>query len=168
MTHLDALSHDSDNGRLYNGFPLKETVSEQAGCTRLGLAWEEETGLKVSAGDALFVYNTTSSGRGAAGANGGFDHSVVPWLKARGVAVTSGVRPIMDDRHADHRLVLVALARVSAGRRTARSTGGNGRSVESMGVSPGGRPASGAREHRLAGQSARAVLSCAPILWARL
>jgi hypothetical protein len=41
--------------------------------------------------------------------NGGFDLSVVPWLKARGVAVTSGVRAIAEDRHADHRLVLAAL-----------------------------------------------------------
>jgi hypothetical protein len=37
MTHLDALCHDSDNGKLYNGYPLKETVDEDRGCTRLGL-----------------------------------------------------------------------------------------------------------------------------------
>ena len=37
-THLDALCHDSDGkGHLYNGFPLKETVTEKAGCTKLGL-----------------------------------------------------------------------------------------------------------------------------------
>ncbi len=57
---------------------------------------------------ALFAYNP-QPGAPATGANGGFDLSVVPWLKARGVAVTSGVRPIPEDRHADHRLVLVAL-----------------------------------------------------------
>jgi len=50
------------------------TVTEAAGCTKLGL-----------------------------------DLSIVPWLKARDVAVTSGVRAIPDDRHADHRLTLVAL-----------------------------------------------------------
>ena len=50
----------------------------------------------------------TSRG-GAAGVNGGFDLSVVPWMKARGVSVTSGVRPVPEDRHADHRLVLVSL-----------------------------------------------------------
>jgi Putative cyclase len=148
MTHLDALCHDSDSGHLYNGFLLKDTVNEEAGCTKLGLdnlrdgivtrgilidmtrlkgpssrpagspvyaedieAWERQTGLKVSSGDALFVYNTApATGRGATrGANGGFDLSVLPWLKARGVAVTSGVRAIADDRHADHRLVLAAL-----------------------------------------------------------
>ena len=49
-------------------------------------AWEKQTGVKVSPGDALFVYND--------GRNGGFDISVAPWMKARGVAVTSGVRAV--------------------------------------------------------------------------
>jgi hypothetical protein len=138
MTHLDALCHDSSNGRLYNGYPLKDVVNETTGCTKLGLdnlkegivtrgvlvdmsrlkrsapggpgnrvyvedleAWEKETGIRVSPGDALFVYND--------GRNGGFDISVAPWMKARGVAVTSGVRAVADDNHADHRLVLVSL-----------------------------------------------------------
>jgi putative cyclase len=138
MTHLDALCHDSSDGRLYNGYPLKDTVNETTGCTKLGLdnlkegivtrgvlvdmsrlkrsaprepgnrvyvddleAWEKQTGIKISAGDALFVYND--------GRNGGFDISVAPWMKARGVAVTSGVRAVADDNHADHRLVLVSL-----------------------------------------------------------
>jgi hypothetical protein len=138
MTHLDALCHDSSEGRLYNGYPLKDTVNETTGCTKLGLdnlkegivtrgvlvdvsrlkrsaprepgnrvyvddleAWEKQTGIRVSAGDALFVYND--------GRNGGFDISVAPWMKARGVAVTSGVRAVADDNHADHRLVLVSL-----------------------------------------------------------
>src|SRR3954467_4487426 len=138
MTHLDALCHDSSDGRLYNGYALKDTVNENAGCTKLGLdnlkegivtrgvlvdmsrlkrtgareagnrvyvedleAWEKQTGVKVSPGDALFVYNEAR--------NGGFDISVAPWMKARGVAVTSGVRAGADDNHADHRLVLVSL-----------------------------------------------------------
>ena len=138
MTHLDALCHDSSDGRLYNGYVLKDVVNETSGCTKLGLdnlkegivtrgvlvdmsrlrrsaprepgnrvyvddleAWEKQTGIKVSPGDALFVYND--------GRNGGFDISVAPWMKARGVAVTSGVRAVADDNHADHRLVLVAL-----------------------------------------------------------
>src|SRR4029078_10254426 len=37
MTHLDALCHDSDNGRLYNGYPLAETVDQEKGCLKLGL-----------------------------------------------------------------------------------------------------------------------------------
>jgi hypothetical protein len=138
MTHLDALCHDSSDGKLYNGYSLATTVNETTGCTTLGLdnlkegivtrgvlvdmsrlkraspreagnrvyvedleAWEKQTGIKVSAGDALIVYNE--------GRNGGFDISVVPWMKTRGVAVTSGVRAVADDNHADHRLVLVAL-----------------------------------------------------------
>lgn len=146
MTHLDALCHASDDGRLHNGFPLSETFDEERGCTKLGLdnlkegivtrgilvdmtrlkgaasrtpaapvypedieAWERQAGVKIAPGDALFVYNPAATGRGEVGSNGGFDLSVVPWLKARGVAVTSGVRAIADDRHADHRLVLVTL-----------------------------------------------------------
>jgi hypothetical protein len=70
-------------------------------------AWEQQTGLNVSPGDALFVYNPVPAGTQARAS--GFDLSVVPWLKARGVAVTSNVMPIPADRHADHRLVLVAL-----------------------------------------------------------
>ena len=138
MTHLDALCHDSSDGRLYNGYALKDTVNETAGCTKLGLdnlkegivtrgvlvdmsrlkrsaprepgnrvyvedleAWEKQTGITVSPGDALFVYNE--------GRNGGFDISVARWMIARGVAVTSGVRAVADDNHADHRLVLVSL-----------------------------------------------------------
>jgi len=138
MTHLDALCHDSSDGKLYNGYSLEGTVNETSGCTTLGLdnlkegivtrgvlvdmsrlkrtspretgnrvyvedleAWEKQTGIKVSAGDALFVYND--------GRNGGFDISVAPWMKTRGVSVTSGVRAVADDNHADHRLVLVAL-----------------------------------------------------------
>jgi kynurenine formamidase len=146
MTHLDALCHDSANGRLYNGFPLTETVSQDIGCTKLGLdnlkegivtrgilidmtrlknrandapgahvyvddieAWEKQTGLNVSRGDALFVYNPVRRDAETAGAGAGFDLSVVPWMKARGVAVTSNVMAIAEDRHADHKLVLVAL-----------------------------------------------------------
>ena len=73
-------------------------------------AWEKQTGLKVSPGDALFVYNPASAtGGGAAGGSGGFDLSVLPWFKTRGVAVTSNVRPLADDRHADHRIVLSSM-----------------------------------------------------------
>jgi hypothetical protein len=37
LTHLDALCHYSDGTHLYNGYPLKETVREDTGCTKLGL-----------------------------------------------------------------------------------------------------------------------------------
>jgi kynurenine formamidase len=145
MTHLDALCHDSADGKLYNGYPL-DSVSQEIGCTKLGLdnlkegivtrgilidmtrlksaaprepgtrvyiedieAWEKQTGLNVSPGDALFVYNPARPGTQPPAPAAGFDLSVVPWMKARGVAVTSSVMAIAEDRHADHRLVLVAL-----------------------------------------------------------
>ena len=73
-------------------------------------AWEKQMGLTVSPGDALFVYSPApAAGRGAAGGSGGFDLSVLPWFKTRGVAVTSNVRPLADDRHADHRIVLSSM-----------------------------------------------------------
>ena len=56
-------------------------------------AREKQTGLKVSSGDALFVFNPAAGGGAGSSSNGGFDLSVVPWLKTRGVAVTSGVGP---------------------------------------------------------------------------
>lgn len=67
-------------------------------------AWERQTGLKVSSGDALFVYNpqpaTGPNAAPGAVTNVGFDTSTMPWMRERGVALTSG---------ADHRLTLVAM-----------------------------------------------------------
>ena len=94
---------------------LKRTTPPNPASTRVYPedieAWEKQTGLRVSAGDALFAYNPAPAGaaRGPAGGGRGFDLSVVPWMKTRGVAVTSGVSAIADDIHADHRLTLVAL-----------------------------------------------------------
>jgi hypothetical protein len=144
-THLDALCHYSDGqGHLYNGYSLTDTVSQTAGCTKLGLdtlktgivtrgvlvdmtrvkrsgreaggpvyvedieAWEKQFGVKVSPGDALFVFNPRPVAA-APGPRGGIDLSALPWLKERGVALTSSVNTIPDDIHADHRLTLVAL-----------------------------------------------------------
>lgn len=139
LTHLDALCHYSNGeGQLYNGYPLTETVSQERGCTKLGLdtlkegivtrgvlvdmtrlkqarvsssrvfvddieAFERQTGIKIAAGDALFVFDPRE---GAVG--GTIDPSVVPWMKERGIALTSGVAGATDDRHAGHRLPLVA------------------------------------------------------------
>ena len=149
LTHLDALCHYSDGqGRLYNGFPLTQTVTAEKGCTKLGLdtlkegivtrgilvdmtrlraahvpwarvyredieAWEKQAGVRVSPGDALFVYNPrpaqgAGSPQAPGPANVGFDLSVVSWMKERGVALTSAVSRIPEDSHADHRLTLVA------------------------------------------------------------
>jgi hypothetical protein len=140
LTHLDALCHYSNGeGLLYNGFPLDTTVSQETGCTRLGLdtlkqgivtrgilidmtalkaprvaaprvyaddieAFEKQAGITVSPGDALFVYDPAPPGR----PRGGIDASVVPWMKDRGVTLTSGIARVPDDPHGDHRLPLVA------------------------------------------------------------
>ena len=77
-------------------------------------AWEKQVNVKVSPGDALFVYNPRpapapgAARGGAPGLAGGIDLSVVNWMKERGVALTSGVNRIPEDGHADHRLTLVA------------------------------------------------------------
>ena len=138
LTHLDALCHYSNgSGQLYNGFDLKTTVTEEKGCTKLGLdglkqgvvtrgvlidmrrlttrasstrvfaedieAFERLTGIRVSPGDALFVYDPRPNG-----ARGGIDVSAVPWMKERGVALTSGIARVPDDPHGDHRVPIVA------------------------------------------------------------
>jgi hypothetical protein len=73
-------------------------------------AWERQTGLKVSAGDALFVYNAPAPrGQGSGGLGGSMDISVLPWMKARGVAITSAVRSIPEDLRANHVVPLVAM-----------------------------------------------------------
>lgn len=140
LTHLDALCHYSNGtGQLYNGYPLDTTVTEAAGCTKLGLdalkegivtrgvlidmrrlsvqrsgasrvfvedieAFERQTRIRIGPGDALFVYDPQPGG----GRGGGIDASVVPWMKERGVALTSGISRVPDDPHGDHRLPLVA------------------------------------------------------------
>jgi hypothetical protein len=147
MTHLDALCHDSDKGKWYNGYPLAQAFRQDLGCTKLGTeavrqgivtrgilldmtrlknpsrqpgarafiedleAWERQTGLKVSPGDALFVYNAPApKGRAEPGGlEGAMDISVLPWMKSRGVSVTSSIRAIPEDPRADHRVALVAM-----------------------------------------------------------
>ena len=121
FTHIDALCHGDYDGRIYNGYPLKQMVSER-GCQKLGIhnlqggvvtrgvlidiprlkgvpaleggtpvfiedieAWEKQAGVKISAGDAIFLH----TGRWTTGRTSGFDISVAPWLKARDVAVVA-------------------------------------------------------------------------------
>ena len=106
LTHLDALCHIAWDGLTYNGRRFDETATAADGCTRNGVAplkhgivtrgilmdlagagvvgiddieaWERETGITISAGDALFLRT--------AGA-GGFDNSVMPFLRERDVAL---------------------------------------------------------------------------------
>jgi hypothetical protein len=53
-------------------------------------AWEKQAKVHVSPGDALFVYNPGPSIANGQPRRGGFDLSVLPWMRARGVALTSG------------------------------------------------------------------------------
>lgn len=138
FTHIDALCHVAYQGKLYNGFGLREVVTRDGGCSKMGIAalkdgvvtrgvlldlpgksvgpddiraWERQTGLKLSPGDAIFL----RTGRDQAGTGrGGYDPSLMPLLKERDIALIGadvaqeggevpGVRlPI-------HRFALVAL-----------------------------------------------------------
>jgi kynurenine formamidase len=122
FTHLDALCHGDHHGKMYNGYPWKETVAAD-GCKRLGIdalgskgivtrgvlidiprlkgvktlapdtkvyvkdieAWEKMAGVKIGAGDAIFLH----SGRWQSGKTSGYDISVAPWLHKRDVAIVS-------------------------------------------------------------------------------
>lgn len=147
FTHIDALCHGDYDGKIYNGYPLKQMVSER-GCQKLGIhnlqggivtrgvlidiprlkgvaaleggtpvyiedieAWEKQAGVKIAAGDAIFLH----TGRWTSGRTSGFDISVAPWLKARDVALvgTDGTLDVAGQvpNHTLplHKYVLVAL-----------------------------------------------------------
>jgi kynurenine formamidase len=66
-------------------------------------AWERKTGVKVSAGDALFVRTGVWArrkavgpwlrGRAEGGTSAGLDPSVIPWLKQRDIAILGSDHP---------------------------------------------------------------------------
>jgi kynurenine formamidase len=66
-------------------------------------AWEKRAGVKVSAGDALFVRTGVWArrkaegpwlrGRAAGGRSAGLDPSVIPWLKQRDIAILGSDHP---------------------------------------------------------------------------
>ncbi len=66
-------------------------------------AWEKQAGVKVSAGDALFVRTGVWArrkaegpwlrGRAEGGKSAGLDPSVIPWLKARDIALLGSDHP---------------------------------------------------------------------------
>ena len=114
ISHFDALCHFAYEGKLYNGFNFKDVATVAGGCTKLSVnvakdgvvtrgilidlpgkrvtradleAWEKKVGVKVSAGDALFLRSTRPDlARGAFG-SAGWDPSVFPFLKERDVAI---------------------------------------------------------------------------------
>ena len=109
VSHLDALCHVSYNGKVYNGRDFLDVASLEDGCTSMGIinlrgglvtrgilldmpgqavrradieAWEAETGITISSGDALFL----RTGRDV-GQMGGYHPSLIPFLKERDIAL---------------------------------------------------------------------------------
>ena len=109
VSHLDALCHVSYDGKVYNGLNFEDVASTEAGCSQLGIinlqdglvtrgilldmpgkavrrqdieAWEAETGITISAGDALFL----RTGRDV-GQMGGYHPSLLPFFKERDIAL---------------------------------------------------------------------------------
>ena len=109
VSHLDALCHVAYNGKVYNGLDFEDVVSKEDGCTRMGIAnlreglitrgvlidmpgravrredieaWEAETGITISSGDALFL----RTGRDI-GERGGYHPSLIPFFKERDIAL---------------------------------------------------------------------------------
>ena len=109
VSHLDALCHVAYNGKVYNGLDFEDVASKEDGCTRMGVAnlreglitrgvlidmpgravrrqdieaWEAETGITISAGDALFL----RTGRDV-GERGGYHPSLIPFFKERDIAL---------------------------------------------------------------------------------
>ena len=109
VTHLDALCHVAWDGRVYNGREFEAVATTEDGCTAMGSinlkgglvtrgvlidlpgkavrrqdieAWEAETGITISAGDALFL----RTGRDV-GQQGGYHPSLLPFFKERDIAL---------------------------------------------------------------------------------
>ena len=109
VSHLDALCHVSYDGKVYNGLNFLDVASQEDGCTSMGVinlkgglvtrgilldmpgqavrrtdieAWEAETGITISSGDALFL----RTGRDV-GQMGGYHPSLIPFFKERDIAL---------------------------------------------------------------------------------
>jgi hypothetical protein len=87
-------------------FPLLKHVTSLPRGTKLRPedveAWEKQAGVKISSGDAIFLYTGRKDGMEETGA--GYDLSIAPFLKQRDVAVVSS-----DGGNADHQLTLAAM-----------------------------------------------------------
>ena len=109
VSHLDALCHVAYDGQVYNGLSFDEVATTEDGCTRMGIvnlkgglvtrgvlvdlpgqpvrrrdieAWEAETGITISSGDALFL----RTGRDIE-QQGGYHPSLLPFFKERDIAL---------------------------------------------------------------------------------
>ena len=110
VTHLDAFCHVAYDGKVYNGRDFEDVASLQDGCSAMGVvnlkdeglvtrgvlidmpgtavrrqdieAWEAETGITISAGDALFLRTGRDIGQ-----SGGYHPSLLPFFKERDIAL---------------------------------------------------------------------------------
>ena len=135
-------------------------------------AWERQVGVKLTAGDALFVRTGVWArrkalgpwlrGRAEGGRSAGLDPSVIPWLKERDIAILASDHPQYVSpshlRGAIHDFALLYLGvhlfdncdSGGAGRRRGRA--------ESLGLLADSRSASDSRRDRFASKSHRDVL----------
>ena len=109
VTHLDALCHVAWDGRVYNGRAFEAVATTENGCTEMGSvnlkgglvtrgvlidmpgkavrrqdieAWEAETGITISPGDALFLRTGRDIGQ-----QGGYHPSLIPFFRERDIAL---------------------------------------------------------------------------------
>lgn len=109
VSHLDALCHVSYKGKVYNGRDFLDVASKENGCSAMGIvnlkdglvtrgvlldmpgksvkrqdieAWEQETGITISSGDALFLRTGRDIGQ-----QGGYHPSLIPFFKERDIAL---------------------------------------------------------------------------------
>ena len=109
VSHLDALCHVAYDGKVYNGLDFEDVATPVDGCTEMSVAnvtgglvtrgilidmpgkairrhdvenWEAETGITISAGDALFL----RTGRDV-GQQGGYHPSLLPFFRERDIAL---------------------------------------------------------------------------------
>ena len=109
VSHLDALCHVAYDGKVYNGLDFATVATTADGCTKMGVvnlkdglvtrgilidlpgtavrrqdieAWEAETGITISSGDALFLRTGRDIGQ-----QGGYHPSLIPFFKERDIAL---------------------------------------------------------------------------------
>jgi kynurenine formamidase len=86
FTHIDALCHGDHDGKIYNGYPLKESVTE-AGCKKLGI--DALKGGVVTRGVLIDIPRL----RGVAHLEPGthvYREDIEAWEKRAGVTISSG------------------------------------------------------------------------------
>jgi hypothetical protein len=134
-------------------------------------AWEKKAGVKVSSGDALFIRTGRWARRAAVGPwdispgkgkRAGLDASVIPWLKARDIALLGSDVPQSYEPgvlgQAVHDFSFGGARGPSVRQLRPRSARRRGRHEEPVGISADGGAAAGQGGDRLADQSDRDFL----------